>query len=56
LHGTSQTVQVKAEEVTQHVLEGTAALQSQAAQVAERVEVMVHQAVGSVVGVSSVAP
>jgi hypothetical protein len=41
---TKQTVQVKAEEVTQHVLEGTEVLQATADEVALRAERLIHQA------------
>jgi hypothetical protein len=44
VHDTQQTVQVKAEQATQHFLEGTESLQARAGEVALRAERLIHQA------------
>ncbi len=44
VHDTKETVQLKAEEVTEHVLEGTEALQAKAADMASQTERLIHQA------------
>jgi hypothetical protein len=46
VHDTKETVQVKAEEVTQHVLEGTEALQAKAGEMASQAEHLIRQALG----------
>jgi len=43
VHETKETVQVKAEEVTQQVLEGTEALQAKAVEVTQRAEHVIGQ-------------
>ncbi|PZS39617.1 MAG: hypothetical protein DLM62_07295 [Pseudonocardiales bacterium] len=43
MHDTKETVQVKAEEVTLQVLEGTAVLQAKAAEVAQEAERLIYQ-------------
>lgn len=44
VHDTKETVQLKAEEVTEHVLEGTESLQVKAAEMASQAERLIHQA------------
>ena len=44
VHDTKETVQLKAEEVTEHVLEGTEALQARATEMASQTERLIHQA------------
>lgn len=44
VHETTQILQVKAERVTEHILEGAAALQGQAGERARQVERLIHQA------------
>lgn len=44
VHDTKETVQLKAEEVTEHVLGGTEALQARATEMASQTERLIHQA------------
>jgi hypothetical protein len=44
VHDTQQTVQVKAEQVTQQLLEGTEPLQAKVGEMASQAERMIHQA------------
>jgi hypothetical protein len=48
VHDPKETVQVKAEEVTQQVLEGTETLQAKAAEMARRAEHLIHQALDKI--------
>jgi uncharacterized protein DUF3618 len=47
VHDTKQTMQAKTEELTQHALEGTAALQAKAGEVALRAQRLIDQAIAA---------